>query len=269
MNGTVPGSSIAVMVIMLLFSIAVPIGLMIYFRKKKKADWKPFLIGIAIMILFAFVLEQIVRSTVLGSPAGAKIMGSVWGSAIFGGLMAGIFEETGRFFAFRTVLRRNQDKDVNALMYGAGHGGIEMFLIFGFAMLNNLIYSLLINSNATSLLTGTLTGELRAQVEEVLRTLITTPAHQYLLGGVERVFAIVLQLSLSVIVWFAAKKKNRVWLFPVAIAIHFLVDAAAVAAAGLGAPALAVEALVGVLAAAAAVFAWFVWKREHVKPAEA
>ena len=54
--------------------------------------------------------------------------------------MAGIFEETGRFLAFKTVLRKKQGKDINALMYGAGHGGFEAAALLGITMINNIIY---------------------------------------------------------------------------------------------------------------------------------
>jgi uncharacterized membrane protein YhfC len=90
------------------------------------------------MLLFAFVLEQIVHSIVLTSPAGTKIQGSIWLMALYGGLMAGLFEETGRFLAFKTILRSKRNNDANALMYGAGHGGFEAMMILGITMISNL-----------------------------------------------------------------------------------------------------------------------------------
>lgn len=59
--------------------------------------------------------------------------------------MAGLFEETGRFLAMRYVLKKEHGNAHNALMYGAGHGGLEMFVILSLGMINNLIYSVMIN----------------------------------------------------------------------------------------------------------------------------
>ena len=57
----------------------------------------------------------------------------------------------------------------------------------------------------------------------------TASAGSYLIGIWERVSAIILQLSLSVLVWAAVRKGGKyLWLFPAAIFIHFLVDAGAV-----------------------------------------
>jgi len=262
MNGSVPVLSVAFMAVSLIISFALPIGLCIYFRKAKKADLMPFFVGIAVMIIFAFVLERLVHTLVLGSAAGAVIQGNTWLYALYGGLMAGLFEETGRFIAFKTVLKKKQDKDVNALMYGAGHGGIEAIAILGVASINNLIYSALINSGAVSVLTGSLSGDTLKQVEQAIQVLISTPSGQFLMGGIERISAVILHLALSVLVWFAAKKAGKVRLYPAAVLIHFIVDAATVIASRSGAPIIAVEVIVAALAIAAAVFAWNVWKKE-------
>lgn len=266
MTESVPVLSMIFMAVSLILSFALPIGLCIYFRKVKKADLLPFFVGMAVMVLFAFVLERLVHSVVLGSSVGAKIQANMWLYALYGGLMAGLFEETGRFLAFKTVLKKNQKKDVNSLMYGAGHGGIEAVLILGIASINNLIYSVLINTDATAVLTGSLSGDLLQQVETAIQTLITTPSLQFLLGGVERIFAIVLHIALSVLVWFAVKKAGKGYLYPVAILIHFIVDAATVILSRIGASTLVLEAVIGVLAVAAALFAKVIWNKEKTDP---
>ena len=60
--------------------------------------------------------------------------------------MAAIFEETGRLIAFGFILRKNKDKNINACMYGAGHGGIEAASVLGLTMIGSLALSVSINS---------------------------------------------------------------------------------------------------------------------------
>ena len=153
MTGTVPTLSMVFMAVSILIGFGLPLAMFLYFRLKKKADILPFFVGCAVMLLFALILEAMVHRVILGSSVGGKIQNNVWLYAVYGGLMAGLFEETGRFLAFKTVLKKHQHRDVNALMYGAGHGGIEAFAILGIASVNNIIYSLLINSGNMSLLT--------------------------------------------------------------------------------------------------------------------
>ena len=104
------------------------------------------------MLLFAMVLEQFVHSVVLGSPAGIVIQENIWMYALYGSVMAGLFEETGRLLAMRYVLKKEHRNAHNALMYGAGHGGFEMFVILSIGMINNLIYSVMINLGQTQTL---------------------------------------------------------------------------------------------------------------------
>ncbi|RVU98491.1 YhfC family intramembrane metalloprotease [Coriobacteriales bacterium OH1046] len=259
MTGTVPTSSIVSMAVSCLIGFAIPAVLFVYFRRKKGADIFPFFIGCAVMLVFALILESAVHRVVLSSALGAAIRGNIWLYALYGGVMAGLFEETGRFIAFKTVLRNRQAKDANALMYGAGHGGFEAAALLGISMINNLAYSFMINSGNAAALTGSLPAGQLAQVEAAIQGLITAPSYQFLLGGVERIFAVMLQLSLSVLVWFAAKHRGRRHLYPLAILIHLAVDAVAVVLSGSGMPAILVEAVVGVMAILVAVYARRVW----------
>ena len=249
------------MVISCVTGFLLPVAFLLYFRIKKKADILPFFVGCAVMLLFAFVLESLVHRLILGSALGDTILKNTWIYALYGGFMAGLFEETGRFAAFKTVLRKYRDKDRNALMYGAGHGGLEALVILGITMINNILYAVLVNTGNTELITGPLTEEIRTQVESAFTALITTPSYQFLLASVERVLAIVLQISLSVLVWFAAKRKDSILLYPFAILLHLLVDAFVVILSDKGVSLLAVEGVVLVFAVCYAAIAKFVWKK--------
>lgn len=260
MTETVPISSIIFMILALVISVALPVGLCIYFRKVKKADLFPFFIGCAVMIIFAFVLEAMVHRSVLNSAAGQVIQKNLWLYGLYGGAMAGLFEETGRFIAFKTVFHNRQNNDADALMYGAGHGGIEAFVILGIASINNILYSVLINTGNTAVLTAPLQGELLEQVERAISTLITTPSWQFLLGGVERILAVTLHISCSVLVWFAAKNKKHLYLYPAAILLHLIVDSGTVILSGMNVSLLIVEVYVGVIVVISVFIAKKVWK---------
>lgn len=239
---------------------ALPIVLLILLRVKKRADILPFFIGCAVMLVFALILESIVHQLVFASPVGETILGNTWLYGLYGGLMAALFEETGRFVAFRTVLRKKTDKDQNALMYGVGHGGFEAIAITGMTMMNNIIWSVLINTGGLSAITGALADDMKVQIEQTAQTLIATPGYQFLLGGFERISAMILQVALSVFVWFAAKKKDKRALFPLALGIHFLVDFLTVILSGAGISMLLLEAIIAAMAVLAGLLAYRVFK---------
>ena len=258
----VPTLSIIFMAVSCLISFGLPIGLLLYLRISKKADLVSFFVGCAVMLVFALILESLVHRIVFATPVGDTILNNTLLYGLYGGLMAGVFEETGRLLAFKTVLKKNREKDINAVMYGAGHGGFEAIAIVGMTMINNIIWSVLINTGNMSALTEKVTGDVITQVEENIHQLTTLQPYMFLMGGVERIFAIVLHLALSVLVWFAVKKKGKGYLYFAAILIHMAVDALTVILSGAGIPAVALEAAVGGMALLAAIFAKAVWKRE-------
>ena len=258
MTGTVPVLSIIFMIITCMISFGVPIALFLYLRLVIKADIYPFFAGCTVMLLFAFILESGAHNIVLSSPAGSAIRGNIWLYALYGGLMAGLFEETGRYLAFSFALKKYRAKNVNALMYGAGHGGFEAIVIAGLTMINNIVWSFMINNGRIAELTGSLSGDQLAQ--QAIGLLISTPSYQFLLGGAERLFAILLHISLSVLVWFAVKWEGKLYLYPAAILIHFAVDAAAALLSGLGVNVVIIEAVVAILTTAAALFARRLWR---------
>lgn len=228
MTQSVSTLSILCMIVSGLIGFGLPVGLLLYFRLKKKADVLPFFIGCGVMLLFALVLESLVHQLVLlHSPVGDTIRNNRLYYALYGGFMAGLFEETGRFVAMKTVLKRYQGRDVNALMYGAGHGGFEALAILGITSINNVAWSVLINLGQAQLLTSA-AGDAVAQVESTIQALVTTPFWQFLLGGVERISAVALQIGLSVLVWFAAKDTKKLYLYPLAWLLHMAVDAGTV-----------------------------------------
>ena len=250
-----------------LVSFAIPPVLCIWLRKKKRADLLPFFIGMAVFFLFALVLESLMHQLVLNSEVGKAIQGNTWLYALYGGLAAGVFEETGRFVAFKTVLKKYQTRDVNALMYGAGHGGCEAALLLGGTMISNLVLSVMLNSGMEGTITGSLQGEQLAQMEEVFRTLCTTSPPSWFLGLAERFFAVALHIALTVPVWFAAKDARHWCLYPVAILLHFLVDAVTVVLSRAGLSTLALEGVLACMSAAVVLFAWLLWKKYRAEPA--
>ena len=261
----VPTLSIIFMGVSAVLSAAIPAALLLYFRKKKKADILPFFIGCAVFILFALVIEGAINSLLFSSPAGAAIQSKPLLLALVGGLMAGLFEETGRFAAFRTVLRGRRENDANSLMYGAGHGGIEAMLVLGASMITNIVFATAINSGGGEILTSLSS----AMPEETLKTMTSqltdSPSWVFLVGIIERCLAITLHIALSVIVWFGAKEPGKLWLYPLAIALHALTDAVAVFAASAGVPTFAVEGLVALCTLASVLIALAVWKKHSAQ----
>lgn len=219
----VPSLSIDFMILTLVICFCYPIGMAVYLRIKKKANILPFFIGCGIFILFALVLESIFHQLVLvkSGSFGKTITDNIWLYALYGGIAAGLFEETGRFISFRFLLNKKQ-KPSNALMYGAGHGGIEAIILVGFTYIGNLIVSFMINAgNVSTLFNGS--SNTNSIIESIL-PLTTISPFVFLMGGIERLIAITLHICLSVFVYKAVTEVGKKFYYVIAILIHTFVN---------------------------------------------
>lgn len=267
MEYAVPFATILILIFNIFVSLAIPIFLYIVLRKRGGASRLPFFIGVAIFVLFAMVLENIVHVVALRT---TNITQSPWLFALYGGLMAGLFEESGRYAAFRVVLRKRMKHSNDALMFGAGHGGVEVLIVFTVAMVTNLIYALSIYMGKGPAMLASLEGEQLGFTTALFTTLSTTAPALYLMGLVERFFAVILHLSFSVLVWAAVKEAKKIHLFWLAFLLHVAVDMIAVLLSQAGVSVLLIEVVVALFAAGTAIVAQRVHKtlraRETVAP---
>ena len=250
-----------VMAVNAILGFAIPIFLAWWAVKKHKANLSTILIGAATFFVFALVLESLVHRVVLLGDRGAAIQGNVLYYALYGGLMAGLFEETGRFLAMKYLLKKEPSETKPAVSYGLGHGGLEMILLFGFSMISTLTMAVMVNAGMTDMLLEKTPEASQAALTAQFDQLKTTSAGTYLYGLWERLSALTLHLGLSILVWTAVRKGGKwLWLFPAAIALHALVDGVVVLLKdSLGMVAL--EAILFVAALAVAALAYRIVKK--------
>ncbi|MBR2676356.1 MAG: YhfC family intramembrane metalloprotease [Solobacterium sp.] len=269
MEYQVSGGTIAVLIFDLIMGIVIPVGMFVYLNRKKKLSGKPFMIGWLGFLVGVMLVERAFHMLVFASPIGNVLNTNLFLYALYGGIAAGLFEELTRYLCFKRFLKDQLEEDGTALMYGAGHGGCEMFNIWTITMVSNLIYALTLKSQGIAALTAGLEGESLAAVEAMAAELCGTSPWVFLLSLAERLFAIVLQISLSVLVFYAVKnpRKDRKLLL-IAVELHALVDfISAIAAQTL--PVAVTELIVGAMAVFAAWFAKRIWNQNHAAVTEA
>jgi uncharacterized membrane protein YhfC len=210
----ISNTQIAAIVCSLLISVAAPVVLLIVWRKKAKAVFSAAAVGAAIFLLFSMVLEQIPHYLLL-QPDGF-VMNHTWAYVLYGTLAAGIFEETGRFFGFRVLLKRHRGRETG-VMYGIGHGGIESILLCGSIMVLYLVLALQINAGAA----------LPDSLQPMASALPSMTAGGLLLYGYERLMAISFHIAVSVFVFEAADRPGHLWMYPIAIILHAGLDVGA------------------------------------------
>jgi len=217
-------SSIIYMCISILVAIGLPIFLVVFFKKREGISLKFVFFGVITFIFFQ-MLTRIPILTYLQTQDFFinKIVSNKIVLALFLGITAALFEEIGRFIVFKLFLKRERSWK-NGLAFGIGHGGIEAILLLGMTYINQVVLSIMFNTGGISNVAAStkLPIETITQMRDIIAN---TAPYMFLVGGLERVFAIGLQIALSIMVLYSVKtKKYRYLIF--ALIIHAAVDIA-------------------------------------------
>lgn len=141
------------------------------------------------------------------------------GWLVVSALTAGLFEETGRWLAYRTLWKDRST--LGGLMLGAGHGGFESIVLVGLSLISSTVLYVALTHGTTLGLPPEVVPLVEKQFAEV------TPLLSFL-GGVERVAALMLHLGCSLLVLEAVRRQDKRWL-GASIGAHFALNVVGVA----------------------------------------
>ena len=203
----------AAILAVVLYSIALPAALLIWWKKRTGEPFRCFLAGAICFTLFAMVLEQISHAVFLaGDNAVSEVLtGSPAAYTLYGSLAAGIFEETGRLFGFKVLLKKHREKAC-AAAYGIGHGGMEVILVLGMTYLIYLLAKCGVPMGSD------------AATESILTAANGIGFGTACAAMFERISAMMAHVGLSMLMFLAARQKGKLWLYPVSILLHAFLD---------------------------------------------
>ncbi len=244
-------SSYTSIIMMIAIGLILPIGLAAWWLIRKKEKLGTVLAGAATWFVFAIVLESIPKAILMNpsNAIGKAITGSPALTILVAALLAGLFEETGRLLVFKTVLKKRSNKET-AISYGIGHGGFEALYLLVLSGVQNLMFASMINSGTFQdyINAAAAQGADISALEVIPESLKSLTPLTVCISGFERVFAILLHIGLSILVFYAVKRSKTGFYF-LAVLLHALFDVpAALYQLGIIKNVLIVEALLAVYA---------------------
>lgn len=196
--------------ISILIEIGLPITLAIFIWKKFKTSWAIFFLGTGLFLasLIRIPLNNFVTGIIKHNFDEEML---VVLSGLFASFTAGLFEEGVRAIGIGAMIKnKNYYKGI---MYGIGHGGGGESMIFvGFSVLANYIVFRFLPHIIP---------------KENLSILEDMAWYMPMVGAMERVFAIAIQISLSALIMYAFLSK-RYYFIIIAFFYHMLIDFVAV-----------------------------------------
>ena len=217
--------SLAVTVILM---IAIPVIFFVYWRRRHQGQTKIswLIAGMIGFIVSARVLELGVHYLCIlaDNPVSRFINGNTAAFVLYGITMAGVFEECGRYIVMKYILKKNRTRE-NAVLYGIGHGGIEILAVILPTMITSLVAAVLFSQGTVedALSALKITGETAAAALPTVQVAAVFDFAAMAMNVIERLFAMLLHIGLTVIVFYGVISEKKAFLL-LAILLHMLMD---------------------------------------------
>ena len=210
-NGALAGMAVSAVI-----SAALPIGAWLAARRSVTVSVRNVVAGAVLFVLFARGVEWVifVCAPRAAPPLNPWLLAHMPALALYGAVVSGVVEETGRFLGLYYLARPRTDPGT-PVAYAIGHGGAEAVIVGVIGVLGALLVSVLINTGQLDTTLGWYSKTTLFQ----MRGLEQATAQVMLLGAVERVCSFIFQIALTLIVWRAVRTRAP-WLFAAAVLAH-------------------------------------------------
>ena len=234
------------MTILTMLVIAV-IGFIIL-KKRWQFSIKLFLVGLIGFALPVMMIEGPINAVAVSGLAHS----SKWLTIIYGGLMAGLVEETTRYVVFNVLAKKRSLMTSDIVAYGFGHGLSEFILLGVMGLFTYIIVLQAIHSGQTSQLPPLLVS----QVKQLTGFAVV-------MSLFERLVALLLQVLLTA--WdFLAVTKHKLSFYLWAILLHATIDFLAGAyQQGIVRNILLIEVMLAIYVLGVGLVTRQIWKKEE------
>lgn len=222
-NNTIIALSVTAILLFLL-----PVIVTLAWKKKmgKRVSWKPLFIGAIGFVVSARVLELGVHMVCIvgDTPISRFINGNTVAFVLYGIFMAGIFEECGRYVIIKYLMKKNRTTE-NMIMYGIGHGGIEVWTISLATIVSYLSMAVMLNQlGIEKFMTATgVTEQTKASAVATMNQIASFGAGNAAIQIIERILCMVIHISLTLIVFYGIRESKKAYL-PLAVLAHAALD---------------------------------------------
>lgn len=240
--------SIAAMCVTLIVTLVGPIALYVIYglRKKKNSVWIAGALGAAGFAILQLDIRIPLLNKIAVMPSFSQWISEHYIQyCLLLAFTAGLFEVIGRYAVAKILCFKK--KITSELTYetgiaaGIGHGGIEAVLLIGMTYINNLLFTLIINSGTWDITLQ----EIKIAAEQlgdmslyqtyatIPQQLIETPWYLYLAAGYERILTMTAHIAMTLIVFYFVSRKKDIMGIGICLLCHTLLDFVSAVLSGL------------------------------------
>lgn len=208
-------------VVNLVISVVLILGsplIVFWMFRSKKGIFRTMAAGAMGFFLAQYVVRLPFLNGVLSASVAEFILSNVWLYALVLGFSAALFQLILRVIMLKWFMSDYQQKH-HVISAGFGHGVLEAIFLVAIPHLNSIVLALMINSNRINELFQDASDP--NLVNQIVEGFINVNSWIFLAGGIERFMVIIIQISLTVLVFKGLKEKaHRFKYWAMALLIH-------------------------------------------------
>jgi len=199
----ISNSTVIAFVIAAIFTLLLPIVILIVLGVKKKINGIPLFLGAAAFFLSQIVLRIPLLSVISGQEWYRSFAEHYYIPLVFlVCLSAGLFEETARLGGALILKKRRRFKDI--ISFGLGHAFCEVIILIGLTHINNIVLCMTINDTS-----GALAAALPPETLQTATAQLTAVDPVYVYSGLlERFSAVIFHIFATILVFKGVIQKK-------------------------------------------------------------
>jgi len=250
----IPTANIIAFTIALMFTGFLPVALAIFLLATKRITVLPFILGVLAFFVSQMVLRLPLMSLLATQGWYQRFATMFIPFVLVTALTAGLFEESARLGGALILKKQRTYRDI--VSFGLGHGLCEVVMIVGLTHVNNILFSLAINSGEPNTITNALPP---ATLEAVTHQLAAAGLLAVSFGVLERVGAVLFHIFATFLIFRGVIVHQKALYWVLAVLTHAAVNAIALFtfhAAGAGVS-------VALILALGLLMGWYVWRQRN------
>ena len=190
--------------------VTFPLMIAILMRVKYKTKFSPFLLGLLVYFSFGVFATSVVNTLFISEnrPTYSFLTGNVVTYSLYFAVVTGIMEMLGLFMAYKKILVNYDEKETSVTL-ALGHAEMEGLMVCFLALAAYISWATVLNERGPAGFAEYFADVEGLNIEEAIDSITSVTVSEVVLLALQRVIYLGMNIFLSVMIFYAAKKDIR------------------------------------------------------------
>ncbi|MBE6992351.1 MAG: YhfC family intramembrane metalloprotease [Ruminococcaceae bacterium] len=184
---------------------------------REKVEFRQALFGVLTYFVFVIILKSMVDSIVLAD--GQPILNNKIQYVLYVVCVSALFEEVSKYAFFKLYMKNKYERCTAAVGFGIGFAGYSSIYV-GIMAISNFALALTVQNYGIDNVIAESAPESAAELQMILEGMCSADPWGFFMEGINKLFFIIQQIAMSVLVWYAATRDDCQYLLPGSLVLH-------------------------------------------------